>query len=139
MNKVILCGNVGKDPEIKDAGTTKIVNLPVATTSRIKKGEEWVDNTQWHNVVFWGKSAEYVAKTALKGDVITVSGEINYREYTNKDGVKKNVTEIKADMNGYPSITQRKARAQNPTQSASSGGSDNVGGDVPPSNNDLPF
>ncbi len=133
MNKVILCGNVGKDPEIKDAGTTKIVNLSVATTSRIKKGEEWVDNTQWHNVVFWGKSAEYVAKTALKGDVITVSGEINYREYTNKEGVKKNVTEIKADMNGYPSITQRKARVQN-TESTSSGSSD-----TPPPDNDLPF
>ena len=133
MNKVILCGNVGKDPEIKDAGSTKIVNLSVATTSRIKKGEEWVDNTQWHNVVFWGKSAEYVAKTALKGDVITVSGEINYREYTNKDGVKKNVTEIKADMNGYPSITQRKARAQN-TGATSSGSSD-----APPPDNDLPF
>jgi single-strand DNA-binding protein len=132
MNKVILCGNVGKDPEIKDAGSTKIVNLSVATTSRIKKGEEWVDNTQWHNVVFWGKSAEYVAKTALKGDVITVSGEINYREYTNKDGVKKNVTEIKADMNGYPSITQRKARVQN-TESTSSGSND-----APPSD-DLPF
>lgn len=113
MNKVILCGNVGKDPEIKDAGSTKIVNLSVATTSRIKKGEEWVDNTQWHNVVFWGKSAEYVAKTALKGDVITVSGEINYREYTNKDGVKKSVTEIKADPTKFPVITQRKARAQN--------------------------
>ncbi len=133
MNKVILCGNVGKDPEIKDAGSTKIVNLSVATTSRIKKGEEWVDNTQWHNVVFWGKSAEYVAKTALKGDVITVSGEINYREYTNKEGVKKNVTEIKADMNGYPSITQRKARVQN-TESTSSGSSD-----TPPPDNDLPF
>lgn len=133
MNKVILCGNVGKDPEIKDAGSTKIVNLSVATTSRIKKGEEWVDNTQWHNVVFWGKSAEYVAKTALKGDVITVSGEINYREYTNKDGVKKSVTEIKADMNGYPSITQRKARVQN-TESTSSGSSD-----TPPPDNDLPF
>ena len=133
MNKVILCGNVGKDPEIKDAGSTKIVNLSVATTSRIKKGEEWVDNTQWHNVVFWGKSAEYVAKTALKGDVITVSGEINYREYTNKDGVKKNVTEIKADMNGYPSITQRKARAQN-AGVPSSGSSD-----APPPDNDLPF
>lgn len=120
MNKVILCGNVGKDPEIKDAGSTKIVNLSVATTSRIKKGEEWVDNTQWHNVVFWGKSAEYVAKTALKGDVITVSGEINYREYTNKDGVKKNVTEIKADPNKFPVITQRKARATSSGATSSS-------------------
>jgi len=133
MNKVILCGNVGKDPEIKDAGTTKIVNLPVATTSRIKKGEEWVDNTQWHNVVFWGKSAEYVAKTALKGDVITVDGEINYRKYTAKDGTEKSVTEIKADPTKFPVITQRKARAQ------SSGATSSGSADAPPPDNDLPF
>ena len=133
MNKVILCGNVGKDPEIKDAGSTKIVNLSVATTSRIKKGEEWVDNTQWHNVVFWGKSAEYVAKTALKGDVILVEGEINHRKYTAKDGTEKNVTEIKADPTKFPVITQRKVRAQN-AGVPSSGSSD-----APPPDNDLPF
>jgi len=131
MNKVFLCGHVGKDPELKAAGSTNMVSLSVATTSRIKKGEEWVEKTEWHNVIFWGRTAEYVAKTASKGDVVTVSGEINYRKYTNKDGVEKNVTEIKADMD-WPMIAKR-------VKSGS-------GGDAttpPPSqegpDNDLPF
>lgn len=106
MNKVFLCGHVGKDPELRVAGSTNMVSLSVATTSRIKKGEEWVDKTEWHNVIFWGKTAEYVAKTASKGDVVTVSGEINYRKFNNKDGVEKNVTEIKADMD-WPMIAKR--------------------------------
>lgn len=130
MNKVFLCGNVGKDPELKEVGSTKMVSLSVATNSRIKKGDEWVDNTQWHNVIFWAKAAEYVAKNALKGDVITVSGEINYRKYTTQDGVEKSVTEIKADISEWPSITKRKPAVA--PQSAS-------GDTPPPPSNDLPF
>jgi len=92
MNRVILTGNLGKDPELKQLQNSTVCNCSLATT------EIWGDKkeTQWHNIVFWNKAAEFVAQWCKKGDKILVEGEIKYEKYTGKDGVEKTATKINA-------------------------------------------
>jgi len=89
INKVILSGNVGGDPEIKklESGKT-LAKFSLATSDKNK-----AKTTQWHNIICWEGTAEIVEKYVRKGNYITVVGSISYREYE-KDGVKKYFTEI---------------------------------------------
>ena len=97
MNRAILIGNLGKDPEVKQIeGGTSVGTFSLATSSKYKnKAGELIEDTQWHNITVWGKLAEIAAKYLKKGVKIAVEGEIRYREYE-KDGQKKYFTEIKA-------------------------------------------
>lgn len=96
MNRVTLLGNLGKDPEIRQMNNGKAAaSLSVATSVNKKQGNEWVSDTQWHRVVAYDKLAE-LAGTMSKGQSIFVDGRLNYRKYTNKEGVEQNVTEIVA-------------------------------------------
>lgn len=95
-NKVQLIGNLGKDPEIKifDSGKKK-ASLSLATTeSYSNTNGEKVEDTQWHNLVVWGKTADIAEKYLHKGSQIAVDGKLNYRNYEDKNGEKKTVTEI---------------------------------------------
>jgi len=97
LNKVILIGRVGKDPDTFqfDDGTKKI-SFPLATTEsyRDRNTDEWKDNTEWHNIVGYRYLAE---KNIAKGDLIYIEGKIKSRKYTDKDGVDKFITEIVAE------------------------------------------
>jgi single-strand DNA-binding protein len=98
-NKVILIGNVGKDPEIHhlDSGVA-VITLPVATTERIKdRNGAWREMTEWHNVVFWQSLAETVEKYVRKGSQIFVEGKLRYRSWEDHTGQKKHTTEIVAE------------------------------------------
>tara|TARA_R100000152_G_C6779805_1_gene211838 strand:+ start:369 stop:755 length:387 start_codon:yes stop_codon:yes gene_type:complete len=98
VNKAILVGRLGVDPELRNTGTgTSVVNIRMATTDRRKEGDEWVDHTEWHNVTVWGRTAENVAKFCSKGKEIYVEGKIQTRKYTDKSGVDRYSTEIVAD------------------------------------------
>lgn len=92
MNKVILLGNVGKDPELKD-DSFKLVKFPIATSERYVKDGEKVEKTEWHNVVFFGNQADVIAKYVEKGTKLLVEGRIQTRTYE-KDGEKRYSTEI---------------------------------------------
>jgi single-strand DNA-binding protein len=95
-NKVQLIGNVGNDPEIKALETgKKLAKLAIATNETYKneKGEK-VTETQWHNVVAWGKTAEIIEKYVTKGKEIAVEGKLTHRSYDDKNGDKKYVTEV---------------------------------------------
>ena len=95
-NKVQLIGNVGNDPEIKVLETgKKLAKLTLATNETYKneKGEK-VTETQWHNVVAWGKTAEIIEKFVTKGKEIAVEGKLTHRSYDDKNGDKKYVTEV---------------------------------------------
>ncbi len=95
-NKVQLIGNLGNAPEVKSIeGGKKLAKFSVATNETYKnvKGEK-VTETQWHNVVAWGKVAEIAEKFLFKGSEVAVEGKLVYRNYTDKDGVKKYFTEI---------------------------------------------
>jgi single-strand DNA-binding protein len=98
-NKVQLIGNLGKNPEIKnlDAGK-KLAKFTVATNEFYTntKGEK-VKETQWHNIVAWGKVAEIAEKFLLKGSEIALEGKLITNDYLDKEGMKKYVTEIQVN------------------------------------------
>lgn len=97
VNKVLLLGNVGKDPEIKSsAGGTIIASFSLATADRAKdQTGNWVDKTEWHNLVAFNRTAEIVRDYVKKGTQIFVEGKIQTRSYDDKNsGQKKYFTEI---------------------------------------------
>ena len=95
-NTVQLIGNVGNDPEIKTFdGGKKVANITIATNDYYTndKGEK-VENTEWHKVVAWGKTAEIIEKYVTKGKEIAIDGKLTHRSYDDKDGTKRYVTEV---------------------------------------------
>lgn len=99
FNKVVLIGNLGRDPEIRYTATKQAVakvSLGVTRTYKAKNGEK-VDQTDWVNVVFWGKLAEITEKYVHKGDTILAEGRLQTRSYETKEGEKRYVTEVVAE------------------------------------------
>lgn len=97
MNKAILLGNLGQDPELRyTSGNDAVMDLRVATTERYKSGEEWKERTEWHTVVVWGKRAEALAKILSKGSRIAVEGRISTTT-TGEGDAKKYYTKVVAE------------------------------------------
>ena len=98
-NKVQLIGNVGNDPEIKILeGGKKLAKLTIATNEVYYNDKnEKVTDTQWHNVVAWGKLADIAEKFLLKGTEVVIEGKLINRNYTDKQGVKRYITEVQAN------------------------------------------
>ena len=101
MNKVMLIGNVGKEPEVKyvDAGVC-VASVLLATTERgykLQNGTEVPERTEWHNVILWRGLAEVVEKYVHKGDKLFIEGQIRTRNYDDRNGIKRYVTEIWAE------------------------------------------
>lgn len=94
-NKVQLIGNVGQDPEVKNINGKTVANLTLATNEFYynDKGEK-VEQTEWHRVTAWGKSAEIIEKYVNKGKEIAIEGKLTHRSYDDKDGIKRYVTEV---------------------------------------------
>ena len=95
-NTVQLIGYVGQEPEIKTFdGGKKLANLTLATNDSYKndKGEK-VEQTEWHKVVAWGKTAEIIEKYVTKGKEIAIEGKLTHRSYDDKNGEKRYVTEV---------------------------------------------
>ncbi|MBV9086814.1 MAG: single-stranded DNA-binding protein [Acidobacteria bacterium] len=99
VNKVILIGNLGKDPEVKYTPQgTPVAKFSLATNERWKdKNGEWQDRTEWHNIVAWQRLAEIVGEYVKKGQKIYIEGRIQTRSWDDKDGQKKYMTEIIAN------------------------------------------
>jgi single-strand DNA-binding protein len=97
INKQILLGRIGKTAETKftPSGVAK-TTFSVATSNRYKKGEEWVENTTWHNVVLW--RSENLANFLTKGTQAYVEGRTENRSYEAQDGTKKYISEVIADQ-----------------------------------------
>jgi single-strand DNA-binding protein len=98
VNKVILVGNLGKDPELKHTSSgTAVATMTVATNERFKdKSGEWQDKTEWHNVVLWQRLAEIAAEYLKKGRSVYVEGRLQTRAWEDKQGQKRYTTEIVA-------------------------------------------
>jgi len=95
-NQVQLIGHVGQEPEIKTfEGEKKLAQLSIATNEVYKndKGEK-VEETQWHRISAWGKTAEIIEKYVTKGKEIAVQGKLTHRSYDDKNGDKKYITEV---------------------------------------------
>lgn len=95
LNKVMLIGRLGKDPELKTAGSGQVCNFSVATseTWKDKSSGEKKEKTTWHNIVIWGSLADVASKYLHKGDQVYLEGKIETRSYE-KDGITRYVTEI---------------------------------------------
>ncbi len=98
VNKVILVGNLGQDPELRyTGGGTAVCNLRIATNESYKDTNgEWVERTEWHSVVAWGRLAEICNEYLKKGSQAYFEGSLQTRSYEDRDGNTKYATEIKA-------------------------------------------
>ena len=96
VNKVILLGHLGKDPDVKKLDSGKsVANFSLATSEVYKNKEgEKVTNTEWHNIVLWSPLAEIAESYLKKGSQLYLEGKISNRSYEDKDGVKKYISEV---------------------------------------------
>ena len=149
VNKVILVGNVGKDPEVRhlDSGVA-VANFPLATSeSFTAKNGERVTTTEWHNIVLWRGLAEVAEKYVTKGRQLYIEGRIRTRNYDDKEGNKRYITEIYGDImqmlgnrsdnqqdGGQSEQVQKTQTAQNSSPTVNEPELDDDGGD-----DDLPF
>ena len=121
VNKVILVGNLGKDPEVKkfDSGI-KNASFSLATTEKFKnKAGEQVNNTEWHNIVVWGALSDVAEKYLKKGSQIYLEGKIKTSSWEDKSGSKRYKTEIYADsftMLGVKDVQSNEPKKENATQ-----------------------
>jgi single-strand DNA-binding protein len=106
-NSVQLIGNIGKEIELKTASNgAKYTRISLATNDFYKNAQgEKVQETQWHNLIAFGKTAEFMAKYLSKGAEIIAQGKIEYSSYTDKDGVKRYSTDIK--VSEFQSLTKK--------------------------------
>jgi single-strand DNA-binding protein len=145
VNKAILVGNLGRDAEMRfTAGGTPVATVSLATTEKFtdRDGQKRED-TQWHRVVIWGKTAESLHEYLTKGKQIYVEGRIQTREWTDKEGKPAKTTEIRADRvvllssasggsGGGPRVSRE--RSGEPADAAA-----DMGHVDAPSDDDIPF
>ena len=143
VNKVILIGNLGKDPDVRhlENGAT-VANFPIATSESYKdrKTGEKVSQTEWHNIVVWRGLADITERYLKKGDKVYIEGKLRTRSWQDQDGNTKYTTEVVADNltmlgkspdNSNASQAQPAAVASSPTQNEDFSGPDD--------SDDLPF
>jgi len=129
LNRATLIGNLGKDPEVKTAPSgLQIANFSLATTDSVKKGDEWENKTEWHNITCFGKTAEFAGKYLQKGNTAYIEGRIKTESWEDENGVKKYKTGIIADK--VMSLTKKEADAKN---------QQDQGGDDDDESAELPF
>jgi single-strand DNA-binding protein len=144
VNKVILVGNLGKDPEVRFTNTgNAVANFSIATS------EVWNDRdgkrqerTEWHNIVVWGKQAEHCGQYLAKGRQVYIEGSIRTRSYDDKSGNKRYVTEVVAQrvqFLGGGGGTRLASQAEGGHADDMSMGGMSGGGGQPPGDDDIPF
>jgi len=149
INKVILVGNLGQDPELRYTGSgTAVCNLRLATNESYKDSSgEWVERTEWHSIVAWARLAEICNEYLKKGSQVYFEGSLQTRNYEDKDGNTRYVTEIKAremmmlsgrgDSDSFsPATAAQPAAAQPAAASPANGTSDEMTFEP---EDDLPF
>ncbi|MFO8067968.1 MAG: single-stranded DNA-binding protein [Bacteroidales bacterium] len=135
VNKVILIGNLGKDPEIRSLESgVKVASFSIAT-SEVYKNKDGVKNeiTEWHNIVLWRGLAELAEKYLIKGSQIYLEGRIRTRQWEDKDGIKRYTTEIIGDnltFLGKPKDNDSKGTSKSNNENEEI---------VPEADDDLPF
>lgn len=98
INKVILVGHLGKDPEIRYLeGNVSVASFPLATSETFNKDGRKIEQTEWHNIVMWRGLADVAAKYLQKGKLVYIEGKLRTRSFEDKSGIKKYTTEIVAE------------------------------------------
>ena len=114
INKVILVGHLGKDPDVRhlDGGVT-VASFPLATSETYNKDGKRVEQTEWHNIVLWRGLAEVASKYLQKGKLVYIEGKLRTRSFEDKEKVKKYVTEIVAE--NFTMLGRKSDFEQSPT------------------------
>ncbi|WP_259065620.1 single-stranded DNA-binding protein [Mucilaginibacter sp. X4EP1] len=98
VNKVILVGHLGKDPEARSLeGGVSVVSFPLATSETFNKDGHKVEQTEWHNIVMWRGLADVAAKYLQKGRLVYIEGKLRTRTFDDREGIKKYTTEVVAE------------------------------------------
>ena len=98
LNKVLLIGRLGQDPDLKTTGSGKsVVNFSLATSETYGMGSDRQEKTEWHRIVAWDKTAELCSQYLAKGRLVYIEGKIRTREWMDKDNNKRYTTEINAE------------------------------------------
>jgi single-strand DNA-binding protein len=98
INKVILVGHLGKDPEVRHLeGGVAVASFPLATSETFNKDGRKVEQTEWHNIVMWRGLADVAAKFLQKGKLVYIEGKLRTRSFEDKEGIKKYTTEVVAE------------------------------------------
>lgn len=98
INKVILVGHLGKDPEVRHLeGGVAVASFPLATSEMFNKDGRKVEQTEWHNIVMWRGLADVAAKFLQKGKLVYIEGKLRTRSFEDKEGIKKYTTEVVAE------------------------------------------
>jgi single-strand DNA-binding protein len=161
VNKVILIGNLGQDPELRSTGSgTPVLNLRIATSERVRDGQDgWKDQTEWHNVVVFGRTAENVARFKKKGESVYIEGRLQTRKWKDRSGADRWSTEVVAnqvrflgsrqntggsaydsDGGGYNRNADNPGPSPSPSPQAAPSPSPQAAPEVPPyENEDIPF
>jgi single-strand DNA-binding protein len=145
VNRVILVGNLGRDPELRYIPSGQAVaNFTLATNDRWRDKEgNNQERTEWHRIVVWGKSAENCAQYLQKGRSVYIEGRLQTREWEDKDGNKRQTTETIAQtvqfLGGRGGAGGGAEPGGGPTGGSGSSGAGSGGGESPPPSSDVPF
>ncbi|MGN0002144.1 MAG: single-stranded DNA-binding protein [Sphingobacterium composti] len=124
VNKVILVGHLGKDPELRYLeGNVSVASFPLATSETFNKDGRKVEQTEWHNIVMWRGLADVAAKYLTKGRLVYIEGKLRTRSYEDKEGVRRYTTEIVAEsfnILGRKSDFENTSNSNNSTSNANS-------------------
>ena len=138
VNKVILMGNCGRDPEVRYMPNGKAVaNISIATTSKRKDKDsgQTIEDTQWHRVTFYERLAEIAGEYVKKGKPVYVEGRLKYGKFTGQDGVEKPTVDIIATelqlLGGREESTPREAPRQSKPAAKQGSGFDDMDDDIP--------
>lgn len=140
VNKVILVGNLGADPEVRTAqGGMMIAKLRLATNERRKSGDEWVAHVEWHQLVLFGRTAENVAKYLKKGSQAYFEGKLHTSKWRDREGIERWGTEVLVDVVRFLGSAKERTDARpasnpgdpNPSDYGYGGGANN--------DDDIPF
>lgn len=150
INKVILIGNLGRDPEVKVfENGSKVAKFSVATNeSYLDKSNEWQTITEWHDVVLWRNLAERAERQLKKGNQVYIEGKLTHRKYQDKDGIDRYITEVVAatfrllerrDSGPSTSFPDRSDEPTSPARSTPTQSTSNAVNSDAPDDDDLPF
>jgi len=131
INSVVLIGNLTRDPETREAGSTTVTQLRIAVNDRRKVGDEWQDVAGYYDVDVWGQQGENCARFLEKGRPVAVKGRLQWREWE-KDGQKRQHVSIVADLGGVQFLQSRDGGGESEPASHA----EESGGDAKPK---IPF
>lgn len=140
INKVILVGHLGKDPEVRHLeGNVSVASFPLATSETYNKDGKRIEQTEWHNIVMWRGLADVASKYLQKGKLVYIEGKLRTRSFEDKEGNKRYTTEVVAE--NFTMLGRRSDFENNSSNTAQNEKTESTNDDfsLNPVDDDLPF